>query len=114
MEILLIHYEDSNVQRHFCFILQSVLSSLGACTVLELQTLTPFVTQPAAQFTPPVLQLCLHKCLRDLAAKPIEELMELKNQNKTKKTFGMLSLNIGDMDPSQGDSTDRKNMLWFE
>lgn len=70
---------------------QSALSSAPwACTVPELQTLTPFMTQLAAQFTLPVLQLCLHKSLAGLAAKQTKELMELKEQNQTKKPFGML------------------------
>lgn len=70
---------------------QSALSSAPlACTVPELQTLTPFMTQLAAQFTLPVLQLCLHKCLTGLPAKQTKELMELKGQNQTKKPFGML------------------------
>lgn len=37
-----------------------------------------------------------------------------KDNTKQIKTFGILWLSKGDMDPSQGDSTDRRNTRWFE
>lgn len=43
-----------------------------------------------------------------------DEVTDGAKKNKTRQTFGMLWLNMGDMVPSQGDSTDRRNTLGFE
>lgn len=48
------------------------------CTVPQLQTLTAFMTQPAAPFTLPVLHLCLQKRSSTQMKGP----MELKKQTK--------------------------------